>query len=147
MKSRVYFRANRVQIVAIKRSMPHWIAAICCVSLISCAAIGSKSTPAGPEKPAPASPELIGRIASTPADRRFVLVQSYGKPKLEAGQILTTRGPEQRTANLLITGESLGEFSAADVQAGAVEVGDAVYLMRKIPQSALNPAPELIKTP
>jgi hypothetical protein len=46
----------------------------------------------------------------------------------ETGQILTTRGPENRTANLRTTGEKLGEFAAADIQSGAVEPGDAVYL-------------------
>ena len=84
-------------------------------------------------------PALIGRIASIPGDRRFVLIQSYGKWKIEAGRILTTRGPEQRTANLLTTGESLGEFAAADLQSGQVEVGDAVY-SQHLPK-ALEPQP------
>ena len=50
-------------------------------------------------------PELVGRIASIPADKRFVLIQSYGSWNIEAGTILTTRGPDERTANLLVTGE------------------------------------------
>ena len=72
-------------------------------------------------------PKLVGRIASIPADKRFVLIQSYGKWTIESGQILTTRGPNERSANLRTTGETLGEFTAADLQSGAVEVGDAVY--------------------
>jgi hypothetical protein len=81
---------------------------------------------------------LVGRIASIPADRRFVLIQSYGKWRVAAGTILITRGPEERTANLLATGEVLGEFAAADLQSGLLEVGDAVYF---------RPPPEPSKAP
>lgn len=81
------------------------------------------------------APRLVGRIASMPADRRFVLIQSYGKWTVVSGSILTTRGPNDRTANLLATGESLGEFAAADVQSGTVELGDGVY-SRHIPKPA-----------
>jgi|GEM_PF-890778 len=149
MKSLVYFGANRVHSGPMKVNFTHWIAAVCCISFISCAAFHSKPNPQPPEKSNSTSvgPELIGRVASIPADRRFVLVQSYGKLKLEVGQILTTRGPDQRTANLLVTGESLGEFSAADVQAGLIEVGDAVYLIRAAPQTSPNPAPEPAQNP
>jgi hypothetical protein len=73
------------------------------------------------------APELIGRIASIPADKRFVLIQSYDHSKLQAGTLLTTRGDPDRSANLKITGEALGPFTAADLQSGQVEVGDAVY--------------------
>jgi hypothetical protein len=78
-------------------------------------------------KPAVEGPTLVGRIASVPSDKRFVLIQSYGKWEIEAGQVLTTRGPESRTANLKTSGEKLGEFAAADIQSGDVELGDAVY--------------------
>lgn len=93
------------------------------------------------EKPAAEEPELIGRIASIPADKRFVLIQSYGSWKIEAGTILTTRGLEERTANLLVTGEKLGQFAAADIQSGAVEIGDAVYSQR-LPKT--NEPPKLL---
>ncbi len=93
-----------------------------------------------PEKPAKPEVEaknpvaedsnLVGRIASIPADKRFVLIQSYGVWKLESGAILTTRGPQGRTANLRTTGEKMGEFAAADLQSGMVEQGDAVYLQQ-----------------
>jgi len=92
-----------------------------------------KTPDSSPEKPAAAAPKLIGRIASIPADRKFVLIQYYGGWNIEAGTILTTRGLENRSANLLATGESLGQFAAADLQAGAVEVGDAVY-SRHVPK-------------
>jgi len=78
-------------------------------------------------KPAKAGPELVGRIASIPADKRFVLIQSYGSWNIETGKILTARGEDSRIANLVVTGEKLGQFAAADVQSGTVEIGDAVY--------------------
>jgi hypothetical protein len=92
-------------------------------------------------KPAAAGPELIGRIASIPPDRRFVLIQGYHKRNYEPGTILTTRGLENRNANLLVTGEALGQFAAADIQSGHVEIGDAVYLNRtpQQPETAANP--------
>lgn len=99
-----------------------------------------ESKPADSIKVPVKDPELVGRIASVPADKRFVLIQSYGKWNGESGQILTTRGPENRTANLKTTGEKLGEFSAADLQSGTVEIGDAVYLQH-VPKPVTNSTP------
>ncbi len=107
-----------------------------CLGLSACATKPAKDE----KKTAPVEgPKLVGRIASIPADRRFVLIQSYGKWTVESGQILTTRGPEQRSANLRTTGESLGDFAAADLQSGLVEVGDAVY-SRHIPKPVIPAA-------
>lgn len=111
---------------------------IACISgpLCSCADPKSPTTePAAKTAKKPEAPKLVGRVASIPADKRFVLIQSYGKWDVETGAILTTRGPEDRSANLLATGESLGEFAAADLQSGLVEVGDAVY-SRHVPKPA-----------
>ncbi len=117
--------------------------AMLCVS--SCGALKSKP-PKDEKKDSPKEkiepPKLVGRIASIPQDKRFVLIQSYGKWTVETGAILTTRGPEERTANLLVTGETLGEFAAADLQSGLVEVGDAVYSRHLVKPPALSPAPE-----
>jgi hypothetical protein len=90
-------------------------------------------------------PKLIGRIASIPADRRFVLIQSYEKWNIESGKILTTRGPDDRSANLKTTGESLGEFAAADLQSGTVEVGDAVYSRHVAKPAEVLITPELLQ--
>ena len=89
-------------------------------------------------------PTLVGRIASIPADKRFVLIQSYGTWEVESGRILTTRGPADRTANLRTTGESLGEFAAADLQSGLVEVGDAVYSQHTAKPTPLSTRPDVI---
>jgi hypothetical protein len=116
-----------------------WIRAATLVSLTACAAFKSAKPDKPADKPATQAPQLVGRIASIPADKRFVLIQSYGSWKIETGTILTTRGPEDRTANLLATGESLGQFAAADLQSGLVQVGDAVY-SRHAPTPPPSPA-------
>ena len=95
------------------------------------------------KKPIVEGPKLVGRIASIPADKRFVLIQSYGKWGVESGQILTTRGPDDRTANLRTTGELLGEFAAADLQSGSVEVGDAVYSQHVVKPTPLLTPPDV----
>jgi hypothetical protein len=96
--------------------------------LTACASVKEEETAPDDEKPkAPKGPELVGRVASIAPDRRFVLIQSIDAWKQQAGAILTTRGTEDRTANLLVTGEALGQFAAADIQSGNVEIGDAVY--------------------
>jgi hypothetical protein len=78
-------------------------------------------------------PRLVGRVASIPADRTFVLIQSYGTWTVETGSILTTQGPEGRAANLLATGEKLGQYAAADIRTGTLEIGDGVYTITKAP--------------
>lgn len=95
------------------------------------------------EKKPPSGPTLVGRIASVPPDKRFVLIQSFGKLTVEPGMILTTRGDEGRTANLKVTGERMGQFAAADVQSGDVILGDAVYSLHTPKPSAdpVSPAP------
>ena len=108
-----------------------------CLGLSACATKPVKDE----KKTAPVEgPKLVGRIASIPADKRFVLIQSYGKWTVESGQVLTTRGPEERSANLRTTGETLGDFAAADLQSGLVEVGDAVYF-RHIVKPVIAPLP------
>ncbi|MGJ8633459.1 MAG: hypothetical protein ACSHX7_06020, partial [Luteolibacter sp.] len=84
-----------------------------------------------PKKKETTGPELVGRVASIPADRKFVLIQAYGKWLVTNGSILTTQGPEGRAANLLVTGEKLGQYAAADIQSGTLEIGDAVYTVAK----------------
>jgi hypothetical protein len=52
---------------------------------------------------------------------------------VETGSILTTQGPEGRAANLLATGEKLGQYAAADIRTGTLEIGDGVYTITKAP--------------
>ena len=110
------------------------------IAMPGCALTGKTDQPKT-DTPETNDPKLVGVIASIPADRKFVLIQSYGKWKVETGTILTTRGAENRSANLLVTGETLGQFAAADLQSGSVERGDAVY-SRHTPKPAETPAEE-----
>jgi hypothetical protein len=103
-----------------------WLSVLA-LALPACTLLKSGKTDASWKKNITERPELVGRIASIPADKRFVLIQSYGSWNIETGTILTTRGLGDRTANLLVTGEALGQFAAADIQSGAVEIGDTVY--------------------
>lgn len=100
--------------------------------MASCA---SKS-PEQENKEPDARPQLVGRVASIPPERSFLLIQSYGEWRVPDGTILSTRGQDGRTANLFVTGEKLGQYAAADIQAGEVEVGDAVL---QLPTPAPRP--------
>ncbi len=115
------------------RHQLRWIFVCATLALPACGLFKSGKEPALKDQPGPNDPKLVGRIASIPADKRFVLIQSFGKWNVSSGTILTTRGAENRSANLLVTGESLGQFAAADLQSGTLEVGDAVY-SRHIPK-------------
>ena len=86
---------------------------------------------------------LSGRIQQVNQDAQFVLIRRYGPWKVGKDQIVESRG-DGRTANLLPTGEELGEHIAADIRSGNVEVGDAVYI-RKI--SKTTKEDEVFTTP
>ncbi len=83
------------------------------------------------ETPAPKQKEeqarLVGRIASIHKNPDFALIQSYGTWTIQTGAILATIGPDGRAANLKVTGEKTGQFAAADIQSGTLEIGDSVY--------------------
>lgn len=87
------------------------------------------------------APRLVGRVASIPADREFVLIQAYGTWTVETGSVLTTQGPGERAANLRATGEKLGQYAAADIQSGTLEVGDGVYTVATLPRKQATGEP------
>lgn len=105
------------------------IASVLCFALgvVSCATVDQ----ADEDEATPKGPKLVGIVASIPRSRSFVLIQSYGAWTVPPGSVITTRGEDERTANLRFTGEKLGQFAAADIQAGDVEKGDAVYSFHK----------------
>ena len=76
---------------------------------------------------AASKPRLVGRIAHVPAAGDFVLIEAYGPWRVPEGGLLTGVGTEGRTANLVATGEKLGQHAAADVRSGLAKVGDSVY--------------------
>jgi hypothetical protein len=118
-----------------------WLAMAVVFTLPSCGLFHRKKAEA-PKKTEEKKPEtrLVGRIASVSADKTFVLIQSYGAWEVEAGAILTTRGSDGRLANLRCTGEKLGQFVAADIQAGDPRSGDAVFHTPNPPDKP-DPAP------
>lgn len=129
------------------RALGRVFCALAAAVLPFCTACWSKKEPE--TKPTEA-PRLVGKIASIPPEKRFVLIHSLGKWDISAGTILTTRGADGRSANLLVTGESLGNFAAADIQSGEVQLGDSVY-SRHLPKpdpeptgadSAAEPGPQ-----
>jgi hypothetical protein len=124
----------------------HSTALTFCIFLAACA---DKPEEKPTEKAdADSKPRLVGRIASIPADRTFVLIQSYGTWTVEAGSILTTQGPDGRAANLLATGEKLGQYAAADIRTGTLEIGDGVYTISKVPAAKeTEQEPEPVEKP
>ncbi|WAC17949.1 hypothetical protein OVA24_11945 [Luteolibacter sp. SL250] len=121
------------------------LAPIFCALLPSCAT---------DEEPIPVTksgevmrPRLVGRVASVPSDKRFILIQSYGDWKVAAGTVLIAHGADGRTANLLATGEVMGQYAAADVQSGEVQRGDSVYSRELTKSVAPDAAPTSPGTP
>ncbi|MCE2959578.1 MAG: hypothetical protein ACK5LH_02090 [Akkermansiaceae bacterium] len=92
--------------------------------LSSCA---DKPTETPAPKPTKDQARLVGRIASIHKNPDFTLIQSYGPWNVPTGAILATMGLEGRAANLKVTGEKTGQFAAADIQSGTLEIGDSVY--------------------
>jgi hypothetical protein len=133
----------------------HRASLLACATLVTCALTSCSWFSKDEKTKETPRPQLVGRIASIPAGRTFVLIQSYGKWEVPTGTILTTRGPDERAANLLVTGESVAQYAAADLQSGTVEIGDAVYQLPKpstkpsTPKSDSNPPldPEPTKIP
>lgn len=119
--------------------------ALCTLFSTTSCSIFSKKPELDTKEEPPQAPRLVGRIASIPADRRFVLIQSYGTWNIETGSILTSQGPDERSANLLITGEKLGQFAAADLQSGQVEIGDGVFTIPANPSPTTDSAAEPVQ--
>lgn len=84
---------------------------------------------------------LVARVQSRPGGKDFVLLEAYGKWTLAEGTKVYAYGNEGRTATLEVTGEKLGQFAAADIISGQVEIGDAVYHRSKAPAPKSPAAP------
>ncbi|WP_338286706.1 hypothetical protein [Luteolibacter sp. LG18] len=110
-------------------------------SLPACSLFHSEK-PKKEEKPKEPATKLVGRISSISGDKKFVLIQSYGQWEVPTGAILTTRAGENRVSNLRCSGEKLGQFAAADIQAGLPEVGDGVLYTLPIEEETSKPIPE-----
>lgn len=110
-----------------------------CIGILACtvlvAACASSTKMGGDERieesdarPVTA-PTLVGRVASVPRGSGFLLIESYGEWSIADGTVLIARGMDDRSANLRVTGERLGRYAAADIQAGEAAEGDSVFLL------------------
>ncbi len=72
---------------------------------------------------------LAGRVDQVVGEADYVLIRKYGKWAVLDGEVVISEGLG-RSANLLPTGEKLGEHVAADIRAGDVQIGDAVYICK-----------------
>lgn len=86
---------------------------------------------------------LSGRVQAVNKEGKFVLIRRYGPWKVDEGQVVESRG-DGRSANLMPTGEKLGEHVAADIRSGEVEVGDAVYIRRVGKKTDAAPTPPAV---
>jgi hypothetical protein len=116
------------------------------MSLMMAACATKEKNAAEPAKAEVDMMRLVARVQSRPGNKDFVLLEAYGKWTLEEGVHLYAYGSDGRTAILVTSGEKLGQFLAADVKSGQVEIGDAVYHRSKGPSQA--PAgPNAVKPP
>jgi hypothetical protein len=90
------------------------------------------------------SKRLAGRVQSVNRASQFVLIRRYGYWRVDEGDVVVTSG-DGRTANLLPTGEKLGEHIAADIRSGDVQVGDAVYIRKMLTSKEAKPSEEVKK--
>ena len=104
-----------------------WLAAAA-VAAVALVLAGCATKDGGGKKPpGKGSAALVGRVASVPKGQDFVLLQAYGTWSVPPGTPVFSAGPDGRVANLLPSGERMGQFLAADLRDGRVEVGDGVY--------------------
>jgi hypothetical protein len=122
--------------------MKHLIGGLILAALIglpSCSLFGP-SDKTSRKKEEAAQTKLVGRIASVSLEGNYVMIQSYGPWNVATGSILTTQGPDNRVSNLRCSGEKLGQYSAADIQSGVPQIGDAVFTTLDSPSKPGNPA-------
>ena len=110
------------------------------ISFIGC----SPQAPVEPEEPT--QPRYVGQINSVHAEQGFVLIRRGAGVTLSPGMILISRGPGERVANLRVSGESLGQMVAADIQSGQPQIGDSVH-EPLLDNPELTPDPETPSTP
>jgi hypothetical protein len=119
--------------------------------IASCGIDGEEEKDEAEAPPLPT--RLVGRIATVHRAEGFVLVEGYGEHTLGEGQLLSGIGSGGRTSSLLVTGERMGRFAAADLKSGSVEVGDFVYARflnvdeDAPPPPASDPDPEVTPAP
>jgi hypothetical protein len=98
----------------------------------------SKESKAGPgsggrgedgEAPGISSMRVVGEIASVHPNEKFVLIKRYFQGGgFGEGTLIASVSPGGVTSSLVLTGETLGRYHAADIQEGSPSNGDVVVV-------------------
>ena len=98
----------------------------------------SKESKAGPgsggrgedgEEPGISSMRVVGEIASVHPNEKFVLIKRYFQGGgFGEGTLIASVSPGGVTSSLVLTGETLGRYHAADIQEGSPSNGDVVVV-------------------
>ena len=104
--------------------LSRWITVVAAFSMAACGWFGEEEEEKEVSKTAP---RLVGRVASIHESEGFVLIENFGSLTLGEGLLLSTRGGDGRAATLVVSGERMGRYAAADMKSGILEVGDEVY--------------------
>ena len=102
----------------------------CCLSGKSKHSGGAGSQPddeaKGPEEVRAPPMRTIGEIVSVHSDENFVLVKRFLHAGTFGSDLIASVSPEGTTSSLILTGEKLGRFYAADIKEGKPSRGDLV---------------------
>ena len=110
------------------------------ITVTSCQQLNPPKKAEETEKPkAKVRDQLVGIITSVNKD--FVLIQKYGAWNVPEGDIVFSRGENGQTANLAFSGETLGQFIAADIRSGTATLKDGVYWRQVLDQEAATISP------
>lgn len=98
----------------------------------------SKESKAGPgsggrgedgEAPGISAMRVVGEIASVHPNEKFVLIKRYFQGGgFGEGTLIASVSPGGVTSSLVLTGETLGRYHAADIQEGSPSNGDVVVV-------------------
>ena len=102
----------------------------------------SKESKAGPgsggrgedgEAPGISSMRVVGEIASVHPNEKFVLIKRYFQGGgFGEGTLIASVSPGGVTSSLVLTGETLGRYHAADIQEGSPSNGDVVVVRQAV---------------
>ena len=97
-------------------------------------AVAREQEEGGDKEGDPASLRIVGEIASVHVEERFVLIKRY----VQSGgfgqeTLIASVSAEGVTCSLVLTGERLGRYYAADIREGNPSKGDVV-VVRQLPE-------------
>ena len=109
----------------------------------------SKESKAGPgsggrgedgEAPGISSMRVVGEIASVHPNEKFVLIKRYFQGGgFGEGTLIASVSPGGVTSSLVLTGETLGRYHAADIQEGSPSNGDVVVVRQAVEEDIDGP--------